>query len=340
MIIRTQAYPRAGLIGNPSDGYFGKTIAFVFRNFRAEVVLYETPEIEILANTRDHSRFENMRRLAEDVRLFGYYGGIRLLKAAIKQFHDYCRDHGIALADRNFTIKYATSIPSQVGLAGSSAIITACLRALMRFYDVRIPKPVQANLILAVEKHELGISAGLQDRVAQVYEGLVYMDFNRDLLKRQGYGGYEPLALKLLPPLYLAYRTDLSECSDVFHNDIRSRFERGDTNVIAAMAFWADLADQVRTLLLQGRGHAIAPLLNASFDRRRQIYKLSADNITMVEAARSVGASAKFTGSGGAIVGTYANEDMYLRLVQVLEKLNIKVFKPDFSPAPEEAHDS
>ena len=57
MIIRAQAYPRAGLIGNPSDGYFGKTIAFVFRNFRAEVVLYETPDIEILPNTRDHTRF-------------------------------------------------------------------------------------------------------------------------------------------------------------------------------------------------------------------------------------------------------------------------------------------
>ena len=32
MIIREKAYPRAALIGNPSDGYFGKTIAFVFRN--------------------------------------------------------------------------------------------------------------------------------------------------------------------------------------------------------------------------------------------------------------------------------------------------------------------
>jgi hypothetical protein len=28
---------RAALIGNPSDGYFGKTIAFVFKNFRAKV---------------------------------------------------------------------------------------------------------------------------------------------------------------------------------------------------------------------------------------------------------------------------------------------------------------
>lgn len=340
MIIRAQAYPRAGLIGNPSDGYFGKTMTFVFRNFCAEVVLYETPEIEILANTRDHSRFKNMRRLVEDVRLFGYYGGVRLLKATIKRFHDYCRDQGVALEDRNFTIRYDTSIPSQVGLAGSSAIIAACLRALMQFYGVRIPKPIQANLILSVEKNELGISAGLQDRVAQVYEGLVYMDFNRELLTRQGYGHYEPLPLELLPPLYIAYRTDLSESSDVFHNDIRSRFERGEPEVIAAMAFWADLTDQVRVLLQKGEGRAIGPLLNASFDRRRQIYKLSAGNLAMVEAARSVGASAKFTGSGGAIVGTYADEAMFQRLERALEKIHVKVFRPDFAPTREDAHDS
>jgi glucuronokinase len=39
MIIKTHAYPRAALIGNPSDGYFGKTIAFTFSNFQAEVTI-------------------------------------------------------------------------------------------------------------------------------------------------------------------------------------------------------------------------------------------------------------------------------------------------------------
>jgi len=43
MLIRTVAYPRAGLVGNPSDGYFGKTISFAFTDFCAEVILYETP---------------------------------------------------------------------------------------------------------------------------------------------------------------------------------------------------------------------------------------------------------------------------------------------------------
>ena len=38
----------------------------------------------------------------------------------------------------------------------------------------------------------------------------------------------------------------------------------------------------------------------------------------MVEAARSAGASAKFTGSGGAIVGTYEDEAMFAALQERL----------------------
>lgn len=46
MIIETRSCPRAALIGNPSDGYFGKTIAFVFDNFLDKVQLYHSPELE------------------------------------------------------------------------------------------------------------------------------------------------------------------------------------------------------------------------------------------------------------------------------------------------------
>src|SRR5207302_7079442 len=220
-IIRTKAYARAGLVGKQSDGYFGNTISFIVRNFAAEVVLYESPELEILPNMRDHSRFASIDDLAADVRQFGYYGGIRLLKAAVKRFHDYCVENGIALRAGNFTLRYDSNIPSQVGMAGSSAIITACIRALMSFYQITVPKPVLANLILSVENKELGIPAGLQDRVIQVYEGLVYMDFDKALMERQAHGRYEELDPHLLPPVYVAYRTDLAEGTEVFHNDIR-----------------------------------------------------------------------------------------------------------------------
>ena len=328
MLIHSKSHPRAGLIGNPSDGYFGKTISFIVRNFEAEVVLYETPELKILPARRDESVFNSIAELATDVRQFGYYGGIRLLKATVKRFHDYCQEHGVKLDKRNFTLRYSSNIPPQVGMAGSSAIITACLRALMTFYEVSIPKPFRPAIILSVENEELKIPAGLQDRVIQTYEGVVYMDFAEELIKRQGHGYYEELDPKLLPPLYIAYTTNLSEDTEVFHNDIRGRFERGDKEVVEAMEFWAELAQNARDLLKEKRGQDIGPLLNANFDRRRQVYNMSEGNIRMVETARATGATAKFTGSGGAIVGTYPDEDTYEQLVQCLTPLGMNVIKP------------
>ena len=60
MIIKTRSFPRAALVGNPSDGYHGKTIAFVFSNYHAEVQLYESPELDLLPSLRDHSTFDSI----------------------------------------------------------------------------------------------------------------------------------------------------------------------------------------------------------------------------------------------------------------------------------------
>jgi glucuronokinase len=321
-------------VGNPSDGYFGKTISFTFSNFCAEVTLYESPQLEILPCDKDQSRFASIQDLVRDVNLHGYYGGIRLLKATVKRFFDYCRQQQIELNHKNFTIRYQSDIPHGVGLAGSSAIITACLRALMTFYGISIPKPVQASLVLSAEMDELRIAAGLQDRVIQVYEGLVYMDFDQQLMRKKGHGSYESLDIKLLPPLYIAYREELSEVSDTFHNNIRDRFDRGDRKVVTAMRQWAQLTDKVKETLLTGRGPDIAPLLDANFDKRRSIYRLSEDNLAMVETARAQGASAKFTGSGGAIVGTFRDHKMFLRLRQKLGQLGVQVIKPKIVSTP------
>ena len=106
----------------------------------------------------------------------------------------------------------------------------------MSFYGITILPHILANLVLSVETEELGIPAGLQDRVIQAYEGCVYMDFDREHMEKHGFGRYEPLDPTLLPRCYVAYTTRLSEGTEVFHNDIRSRFRRNDPEVVDAMA--------------------------------------------------------------------------------------------------------
>lgn len=330
LILRHSAFARAGLVGNPSDGYHGKTISISVRQFHADVVLYEWEDVEVVQTAHDQGRFSSVHELVRDVKLHGYYGGIRLVKAAIKKFVEYCQRQKHTLHDRNFSIRYDSNIPRQVGLAGSSAIIVAVLRCLMKFYQIDIPNEIQPSLVLAVENEELGITAGLQDRVIQVYEGLVYMDFAPEKMREvNGYlcGQYEPLDAALLPPLYVAFNPEVSEPTEVFHNDIRGRFNRGDTAVVRAMGKFAALASQARDAILHRDAETLARLMNDNFDTRRSIYRLPQGQIEMVEKARSVGASAKFAGSGGAIVGTYRDEAMFTALQSELVKIGCEVIK-------------
>lgn len=331
MIIRTKAFARAGLIGNPSDGYFGKTISIALRNFSARVTLYESPELEIVAHFRDRSLFKSIDALIEDVRISGYYGGVRLLKATIKKFGEYCHAHAISLPSKNFTLHYDTDIPRRVGLAGSSAIITSALRALMQFYDVDIPKPVQPNLVLSVETEELGIAAGLQDRVVQVYEGMVYMDFARESMEKQGYGNYEEMDPGLLPPLFVAYKTALAEGSEIFHNNVRHRWNAGDPQVVGAMELCAECAFHARDALLQKEPQLLGPLMDQNFDARASIYRLSPQHVRMVEVARELGAHAKFAGSGGAVIGTFEGHDQFRALDEAYQREGCTVFKPQIT---------
>jgi glucuronokinase len=331
-LTRKRAYARAGLLGNPSDGYHGKTLSFSVRNYWAEVALYEWDSVEIVLADDDRARFDSIIDLARDVRLHGYYGGIRLIKATIKRFVEHCLARGLTLHDRNFSVRYQTTIPRQVGLAGSSAIIVATLRCLMEFYEVELPIEMQPTFVLLVEQEELGITVGLQDRVIQVYEGLVYMDFDpscEHMVEGLRCYRYEPMDPALLPPLYVSHHQTLGEPTEVFHNNIRERFNRGDAAVVGAMARFAALALEGRAALIAGDAECLARLIDTNFDTRRGIYRLPPWQIDMVEAARRCGASAKFAGSGGAILGTYDGEAVFAEVRDSLAAIGSRTIKPE-----------
>lgn len=327
-MITTVAYPRAALIGNPSDGYYGKTIAFVFSNFSVEVFLHESELLEIIPGSRDRLVFKNVTELSEEVKQTGYYGGLRLIKATIKKLTDYCAENNIPLPAKNFTIGFSSTIPDRLGLAGSSAIVTASVKAMLQFYGIEIDKPVLANLILSVEKDELHIGAGLQDRVAQVYGQPVYMNFDKQLMQQQGYGEYIPFDKSLLPPVYIAYRTQLAEGSEITHNDFAKRYADGNEAVHNAIKQWSSLTDEAWQRLQTGNKN-ISDLMNANFNLRKQVMNVSKGNEELVHTARSVGASAKFTGSGGAIIGTYEDEQMFNDLVSAMQSIGAEVLKPE-----------
>ena len=144
-------------------------------------------------------------------------------------------------------------------------------------------------------------------------------------MERQGYGNYESLDPGLLPNIYLAYRTSLSEGTEVFHSNVRQRFEAGDLEIVSAMRQWADYASEARQALLARDYDRLHELINANFDLRASIYRISEGNLEMIRTSRRLGATSNFAGSGGAIVGTYPDPATYQRLVEEFARLGIGV---------------
>lgn len=255
----------------------------------------------------------------------GYQGGLRLMQATCKRFFEFCTRRGIALARRNFTLSYDTNIPRQVGLAGSSAIVTATLECLKSFFCLTtedLPRHEQPNLALSVETEELGIAAGLQDRVIQAYGGLVYMDFSEALMTTRGYGEYVYLDHTKLPPLWLAYCANPKD-SGKMHNNVRQRWLSGDAEVVAAMQEFASYAARAKTAIETGNVKELADVMDQNFSLRRKIYTdkcLGTSNLEMVALAHKHGAAAKLPGSGGAVLGLCRDQSKFPALRSEMEQ--------------------
>jgi glucuronokinase len=276
----------------------------------------------------DDAMFDSPEQLVHDLRIFGYYGGIRMLKAVSKLFFEYCMEHGIEIPRRNFTAEYKINVPRLVGLSGSSAICSAMLKALMKFYDVTIPEKYAPTLCLEAERDELGINCGYQDRVIQMYNGLVFMDFDKAYLEEHGYGRYERLSPSLLPNMYISYDPNRAEESGKAHKKVKKLFEQKRPDVISAMSEFADIAQKGRDALVAGRKGELAALVDANFNLRDSIFNVSEENRRMVMVARNAGASAKFAGSGGAIVGTYEDDAHFERLSAALSEIGCRTLRP------------
>ena len=332
---KARSFARAGLLGNPSDGYFGKTLSFAFSNFGVDLRLTASSRMRFVPGEVDDAMFDSPEQLVHDLRIYGYYGGIRMLKAVAKLFFEYCMEHGIDFPQKNFTAEYKINVPRLVGLSGSSAICSAMLKALMKFYGVTVPAEYAPTLCLEAERDELGINCGYQDRVIQMYNGLVFMDFDRAYLEEHEYGRYERLDPAILPNLYIAYDPNRAEESGKAHRKVKKLFEEKKPDILAAMSEFAELAQKGRDALVAGRPEELPALIDANFDLRNRIFNVSEENRRMVQVARNAGSSAKFAGSGGAIVGTYTDEEQFTRLSVALRAIGCRTLKPNIALSDE-----
>jgi len=295
---------RVGLLGNPSDLYGGQVIGFALADFRATVKLRETDD-----------------------------GGVTCVGSAAKLLDAAWRRTQRRLPPGvpapNFVLAAETTIPLQVGLSGSSAIVVAALRVMDEFIGREQDPFDLAEEALAVETEELNLLAGPQDRVLQVYGGLLHMHF-RD---PRAAVNYEQLDVSLLPRLLVAWDPSAGENSGTAHQIVFDRWQAGDESTRAGMSAIADLALEGRRALEQGDEALLGQLMNRNFDHRRELFDLGSAAAAPVELARREGAAAKFCGSGGAVV-VLANDELHLaRLEEAYEAFGWCNIRPRVAPA-------
>ena len=275
---------RAALAGNPSDAYGGAVLAVTLDGLSAEAfarraqTLVVEPASELVEAT--------VRRFASE-----------LCAAALPT-----------------ALRWRTSVPRGVGLGGSSAIVIAVLRALCRLHGTALDPARMAELALAIETEDLGIAAGLQDRVAQAYGGLMFMEFGDG-------GAYERLGSELLPPLVVAWRADTAQDSGDVHASLRTRLKAGDTTAVAGMKELAEIARAARAALIAEDHEWLARTADESFDVRRRLLALDPRHVKLVERARALGAGANYTGSGGAVVAVCRDQAHAATMAQALAEL-------------------
>jgi glucuronokinase len=262
------ALARAALAGNPSDGYGGAVLALTLPARRATA-------------RASHAHAAIVDPPSE------------LVEATVARFASQ-----YAPAARDATaVSWETTIPRAVGLGGSSAIVVAVLRALVALWSVPLQPLAMAELALRIEVDDLGIAAGLQDRIAQTHEGLTFMDFGCS-----GPASVRPLDPARLPPLLVAWRAGSGGHSGEVHAPLRDRHADGEPVVLDAMRALAGAAHDAARAISDGDHAALCASVDASFDARQSMLTLDRRHVAMIECARAAGAAANYAGSGGAIV--------------------------------------
>jgi len=280
--VHGRAFARLGLLGNPSDAYQGKALAVSLYEFSAEVRLDPLAEAGVLRAPGG---------LAHD-----------LIAAACRR---YAREVGLEPQHESFAVDVTSTVPFQVGLAGSSAIVIACLRALGSAFDRPLDTFALSEMALTVEVDDLGIAAGPMDRAIQAYEGAVHMDFSGE----RSPASYTPLAREDLPPLLVAWDPAGGEASGRVHSDVRERWYRGDAEVVRAMREFASLVDTGMEALHRRDAAAFRKAVDRNFDARCELFAVGQRDREKVAIARAAGAAAKLCGSGGAAVAVLSDRN-------------------------------
>jgi galactokinase/mevalonate kinase-like predicted kinase len=300
--IVSSAPGRAGIVGNPTDIYGGCVISCSV-GMRATVVITPHPTLSLITANE-----ELIIAKPEDLALRG--DRYDIVRAVISHFN---------LLDECCRIEYDSAIPSNSGLAGSTALMVALVQGLLTRQDL-LPHPyLLAETARYIELHGLKITCGYQDAYMTTFGGLNFMDFRGKLSNRpldeELHASIEPLAPHLknadeLP--FLLARTPVKRVSGAVHKPLRERWLAGEPSVVQGYQRIAELAQLGKKALLNADWPQLGALMNENHEIQRNLGGSGESNERLIAAALSAGAlGAKLAGAGegGTIIALWPHKD-------------------------------
>ncbi|RMH84211.1 MAG: hypothetical protein D6683_01885 [Actinomyces sp.] len=285
---RGRASARAAVAGNPSDLDAGAVTAVPVRAFGAVVEVRRAERVSV--DDPVGSWPATPVGLLDHVRRHGPMGARPLLLAALAVFVERLAPD----FDEPVRLRWTTDIPRSVGLAGSSALVIAALRALCDLAGVEAAPGPLAAAALAAERDLVGIPAGPQDRVVQAHDAAVLMEFADP--GPDGVGTARRLSHTGDGDLVVAWQPGAARPSGRVHREPALSRDPGLIDALAATARAA------AACLESGDGPGLSAAMGESFALRRRLVHVDAGTVELVERAATLGLGANSAGSGGSIL--------------------------------------
>jgi galactokinase/mevalonate kinase-like predicted kinase len=319
-MIHSSAPGRAGIVGNPTDGYGGTVISCSLAE-RASVslTLSETMVLDVCG-------CQEVIRTRDDLRLTGAHTDVA--KAVLLTFDG-------AVPSRPFHLKATTRVPMRAGLAGSTAMIAAILGAVLRLLEIDMNRYQIAESTRKIEFEILGVTCGFQDQYMTTFGGLHCLDFRgkdpHTATEEPIFATVEPLTSYVVDlPMVLA-NTGVQRHSGTVHKGLRQRWIEGEKAVVHGYLRIAALAREAKKALLNQDWECLGAAMNENHAIQRSLGGSGEANEHLIGIALSAGSwGAKLAGAGhgGTILALHPEPEVVARKLKEAGAVHVMRLTP------------
>lgn len=313
---------RAGIIGNPTDMYGGAVISCSV-GMRVRVTVTPSPDLILQTCGRECAiTSRNDLRPQNDV--------FDVARVVLDYLH---------LPPLACCIHYQTDIPMRSGMAGSTALVTSILHAIVTWRGQSISTYSLAERVRYIELNYLKVVCGYQDAYMSAFGGLNYMDFRGKQFYREAeaelFATVEQLG-NYVPELpFLLGFTGVQHASGAVHRPLRERWLEGEKQVVDGYKRITEIARIGKKALLTADWPLLGRLMNENHAIQRDLGGSGESNERLIAAALEAGAlGAKLAGAGdgGTIIALWPWPDS-APLEEALRRAGAaEIYRPQVTP--------